>query len=260
MFEPIGVVHSPLIERAQAPRQPGVRLGHEPAASSRVDGCIELFAGRAFEDALVGLDTWEYVWVLFVFHRNIEQERGWKPKVQPPRAEAKVGVFATRSPHRPNPIGMSAVKIVRVEGRRVHVRGIDLLDGTPVLDLKPYVPYADAHPGARSGWLQPADPLPAWEVTFSEAATEQLAWLRTRGVDLRSGVESALALGPQPHAYRRIRTHGDGMRLALKDWRVDFRVEERTIVVRAVASGYRPKELQTQSELETHRDFAARFA
>jgi tRNA-Thr(GGU) m(6)t(6)A37 methyltransferase TsaA len=254
VFEPIGVVRSPLVERAQAPRQPGVA-----DEASRADGRIELYEGRGFEDAVSGLDAWEYAWVLFVFHRNVEQSRGWKPKVQPPRAEEKVGVFATRSPHRPNPIGMSAVRIERVEGLVVHVRGIDLLDGTPVLDLKPYVPYADARPDARSGWLQPGDPRPAWEVTFADAATEQLAWLRGRGVDLRGGIEAALALGPQPHAYRRIRAHAGGMRLALKEWRVDFAVEERRIVVRALASGYRPKELATRAGLETHRAFAARF-
>jgi len=254
LFEPIGVVRSPLVERVRAPRQPGVGEGE-----SRADGRIELVGGRGFEDALTGLDAWEYAWVVFVFHRNVEQGRGWKPKVQPPRAEVKVGVFATRSPHRPNPIGLSAVKIDRVEGLVVHVRGIDLLDGTPVLDLKPYVPYADAHPDARSGWLQPADPRPAWQVTFSGAATEQLAWLRERGVDLRSAIESTLALGPQPHAYRRIRAHAGGMRLALKEWRVDFGVEERTIVVKVIATGYRPKELATRAGLETHREFVTRF-
>jgi tRNA-Thr(GGU) m(6)t(6)A37 methyltransferase TsaA len=254
LFEPIGVVRSPLAERAQAPRQPGVAEG-----DSRADGRIELYAGRGFEDALSGLAAWEYAWVLFVFHRNVEQARGWKPKVQPPRADEKVGLFATRSPHRPNPIGMSAVRIARVEGLVVHVLDIDLLDGTPVLDLKPYVPYADAHPDARSGWLRPGDPRPAWEVSFSEGATEQLAWLKERGVELREGIQSALALGPQPHAYRRIRAHAGGMRLALKEWRVDFEVQERRIVVRSLATGYRPKDLATREDLEMHRSFAARF-
>ena len=116
-----------------------------------------------------------------------------------------MGVFATRSPHRPNPIGMSVARIVRVEGLIVHVRDLDVLDGTPVLDLKPYVAYADAHPDAKAGWLEVNDPRDAWEVTFSPEAIEQLAWLRERGVDLRAPIASALALGPQPHAYRRIR-------------------------------------------------------
>jgi tRNA-Thr(GGU) m(6)t(6)A37 methyltransferase TsaA len=251
LFEPIGVVRSPFTERAEAPRQ--------TAAARDVPGRIELFAGRGFEDALVGLDGWEYAWVVFVFHRNVEEGRGWKPKVQPPRAEAKVGVFATRSPHRPNPIGMSVVRIERVEGLLVHVRDLDVLDGTPVLDLKPYVPYADAYPEARSGWLEVRDPRSAWEVTFSPEATAELAWLLERGVDLRGGISSVLALGPQPHAYRRIRKHGDGMRLAMKEWRVDFQVEEQRILVRGLRSGYRAKELATDPALALHREYEGRF-
>ncbi len=252
LFEPIGVVRSPFTERAEAPRQ--------TAAARDVPGRVELSPGRGFEDALEGLSGWEYAWVVFVFHRNVEEGRGWKPKVQPPRGEAKVGVFATRSPHRPNPIGMSAVRIERVEGLVVHVRDLDLLDGTPVLDLKPYVPYADAYPGARSGWLEAEDPRAAWEVTFSPEADAQLAWLATRGIDVRAAITSVLALGPQPHAYRRIRKHGAGMRLALKAWRVDFEVREpRRIVVGGLRSGYRPRELATDPALAVHAAFEERF-
>jgi tRNA (adenine37-N6)-methyltransferase len=253
LFEPIGVVRSALVERAEAPRQPGA------SGARGIDARIELLPGWGFEDALSGLDGWEYAWVLFVFHRNVEQGRAWKPKVQPPRAEGKVGVFATRSPHRPNPIGMSLVKLERVEGLVLHVRDVDLLDGTPVLDLKPYVPYADARPDARSGWLEAKDPRPSWEVAFTEGALEQLGWLDARGVELRAGIETTLALGPQPHAYRRIRAHGEGMRLALKEWRVDFVVEDRRLVVRALTTGYRAKDLATRPELEIHRGFVARF-
>ena len=250
LFEPIGVVHSPFTERADAPRQ--------AAAARDVPGSIELLPGRGFEDALEGLDGWEYAWVVFVFHRNVEEGRGWRPKVQPPRAEAKVGVFATRSPHRPNPIGMSVVRIERVEGLVVHVRDLDLLDGTPVLDLKPYVPYADAYPDARSGWLEVTDPRAAWEVTFSPEATAQLAWLLERGLDLRAGITSVLSLGPQPHAYRRIRKHGDGLRLAMKEWRVDFEAHEHRILVRGLRSGYRARELATDPALALHTEYEAR--
>jgi tRNA-Thr(GGU) m(6)t(6)A37 methyltransferase TsaA len=250
-FRPIGVVRSPFTERATAPRQPVVAQG--------IEGRIELEAGRGFEDALVGLDAWDYAWVLFVFHQNVEQARGWRPKVQPPRADAKVGVFATRSPHRPNPIGLSAVKIVRVLGLVVHVRDLDLLDGTPVLDLKPYVPYADAHPDARSGWLEARDPGPAWTVAFSGLSLAQLTWLGERGVDLRAGIEGALSLGPQPHAYRRIRPYAGGLRLALKEWRVDFTVEARTLTVLTLRSGYRPRQLESDAALHLHRDFVATF-
>ena len=257
VFDPIGVVRSPLVERAAAPRQPNVA-----DEASRADARIELYPGRGFEDALEGVEAWRYLWILFVFHLNVEQGRGWRPKVRPPRADDTVGLFATRSPHRPNPIGMSAVALDRVEGLTIYVRDVDLLDGTPVLDLKPYVPYADARPDAGDGWLA-RDPEPPWRVTFDLAAAAQLAWLRQHGVDLEAAIATALALGPQPHAYRRIRPHGEGLRLALKEWRVDFTVNDdvrkRAIVVHAVASGYRPRDRDARAELAVHRAYCERF-
>lgn len=251
VLRPIGVVRSPFTERVQAPRQ--------PAAARGVEGRIELLPGHGYDDALEGLSAWTYAWVLFVFHENVAQGRGWKPKVLPPRATHRVGVFATRSPHRPNPIGLSAVRVVAVEGLVVHVRELDILDATPVLDLKPYVPYADAHPDAESGWLEASDPRPAWTVVFSDLARAQLAWLRARGVDLAPAIEAALSLGPQPHAYRRIRPHGDGLRLALKEWRVDFTAAGGRIDVHAVRSGYRPRQLATDASLGLHRELEGAF-
>ena len=191
----------------------------------------------------------------------MEDERGWKAKVHPPRSSTKWGVFATRSPHRPNPIGLSAVKIVRVDGCVVHVRDVDLLDGTPVLDLKPYVAYADAHPAAGDGWLQAKDPLPPWQVTVTAEATAQLEWLRERGIDLLGPLERSLAVGPHPHPYRRIRPHGSGMRLSLKDWRFDFEVlDDRCLIVRRVATGYRPAQLAADPSLTVHREFTMRWS
>jgi tRNA (adenine37-N6)-methyltransferase len=256
VFEPIGVARSPFVERVEAPRQAALAAG--------VAGRIELVPGCDFEHALEGLEGWEWVWVIFVFHKNVEQERGWKPKVLPPRSETKQGVFATRSPHRPNPIGMSALRLDRVEGRVLHVRGIDLLDGTPVLDIKPYVAYADSHPDARAGWLETPDPRAAWSVEIEDAARAQLEWLRSQGADLRPAIESALSLGPQPNAYRRIRKlpgTGNVMTLALKEWRVDFAVEAERRALRVVAlrSGYRPRQIATDESLALHRAFAVAF-
>jgi tRNA-Thr(GGU) m(6)t(6)A37 methyltransferase TsaA len=104
-----------------------------------------------FEQALRDLEGFEYIWVIAWLHLNED----WTPTVIPPRGpKVRRGLFATRSPHRPNPIGLSALRLLKVEGRTLHVRGIDLIDGTPVLDVKPYVPYADAFPNAREGWLE----------------------------------------------------------------------------------------------------------
>ena len=140
-FEPIGILHSPFSERVEAPRQ--------AALAQEVEGRVELFPGRGYEDALTDIELWDYLWLIVVFHKN----QGFRPKVLPPRSDVKRGVLATRSPHRPNPIGLSAVKLVGVEGLTLVVRGMDLLDGTPVLDIKPYVPYADSIPEAGHGWL-----------------------------------------------------------------------------------------------------------
>jgi hypothetical protein len=158
-----------------------------------------------------------------------------------------------------------------VEGLLLRVRGVDMVDGTPVLDVKPYVPYADALPHAGSGWVAPLeaisgapppDPEPGFDVSWSPLAAEQVAWLRDHcGVVLREAVERVLALGPQPHAYRRIKRDGDAMRLAVKDWRVRFRAEGRRIEVLSVASGYREREIWIGEapEIAPHRAFVARF-
>ncbi len=269
------MVRSPFRTKAEAPRQPAAALG--------VEAVIELFEGCNYEDALQDLEGWERLWVVFWFHLV----EGWRPKVLPPRSEGKRrGVFSTRSPHRPNPLGLSVVRLERVQGLRVHVRDVDLVDGTPVLDLKPYVAYADAHPGARMGWLEegarpldgeptseagerafgraPADPRPDWQVTWSPLASEQLAFLAERGLgQLGASLEKALALGPQPHAYRRIRAEPGGTSLlALKDWRARFRVDGPRLEVLTLLSGYRPVDLakgESRAELQPHLAFVARW-
>jgi hypothetical protein len=144
---------------------------------------------------------------------------------------------------------MSAVALVRIEGLNVHVKGIDLLDGTPVLDLKPYVAYADSFPSASAGWLEAQDPLPPWEVTVEERAEAQLRWLEGHGASLRAPILAVLALGPEPRPYRRIRKRGTAFELAIKEWRVDFELGPggqagRHLVVTGVRSGYGPRQLE----------------
>jgi tRNA-Thr(GGU) m(6)t(6)A37 methyltransferase TsaA len=272
LFEPIGVVHSPFTEKVGAPRQATV--------AADVEGTIELYPGRDLEHALEDIETWQRLWVIFVFDRV----EGWRPKVRPPRSTKRRGVLATRSPHRPNPIGLSAVRLVGVEGLTLRIRDLDILDGSPVLDLKPYVPYADAFPDAGSGWLETvSDPIAPTPVDWSDDARAQLDWLAARGVALREPVESALALGPEPNAYRRIRRvassggEGDARELAVKEWRIRFATVggggAGGILVTSIHSGYRPKELalrevsdasdaseaEKPSPLAIARDFCAAF-
>ncbi len=249
-LEPIGVVRSPFTEKMQAPRQPGV-----PEAA---DGSVQLYSGRDFEHALEDLSTFRFIWLLFWFDRAV----GWRPKVLPPRSTQRRGVFATRSPHRPNPIGMSLVELSGIDGLTLSLKGIDLLDGTPVLDIKPYIPYADSRVGAGHGWLDeqviPKDPLQAFEVLFSEQAQAELAILSGFQVELEPAIRQVLELGPEPHPYRRIRKVGTGGVLALKDYRVLFTAEGRRITVQAISSGYRPKQLATMTDegLAPHRALA----
>lgn len=149
-FTPIGFIRSPYRCRMDAPHQPPVVEGTETGALA--EAFIELDSFLP-EEVLQNLAGFERIWVIFVFHRS----EGWKPLVKPPRGRGKRGVFATRSPHRPNAIGLSALELVTIEGRTLRVKGVDLLDGTPILDIKPYVPYADAFPDARAGWIDEVD-------------------------------------------------------------------------------------------------------
>jgi tRNA-Thr(GGU) m(6)t(6)A37 methyltransferase TsaA len=250
---PIGVIHTPFADRVSAPRQTYV--------ARDVPGTIVLDPGHDFEHALSDLEGWEYLWVLYWFHLN----EGWRPKVLPPRSKVRRGVFATRSPHRPNPVGMSVVKLVKVEGLTVHVLGVDMVDGTPVLDLKPYVAVADAIPDARAGWLASNDPIAPYEVVWSVRAKEQASWLtREHSIDLVTPVERTLALGPEPHPYRRIRKARDGVgaELAVKDWRVRFEADAgegtRRVRVLDIETGYRDRQLADPKleGIEAHKAFS----
>jgi tRNA (adenine37-N6)-methyltransferase len=262
-IEPIGYVHAAQATKAEAARQ--------PAAATGTRGRIELLADRSFEHALDDLAGWEFIWVIFWFHLN----PGWRPKVLPPRSTTgRKGVFATRAPHRPNALGLSAVRLERIDGLTLHLGEHDMLDGTPVLDIKPYVAYTDAHPTARSGWLDdaasaacgaaPADPIPPYEVLMDPLATQQVAWIEARtGLALGERIRATLALGPEPHPYRRIRRDGDTLRLAVKEWRVRFTVTGRTVRVMDISSGYRTAQLAAAPgdarPLQLHREFVALF-
>jgi tRNA (adenine37-N6)-methyltransferase len=249
-LRPIGVVRSPFVDRVSTPRQ--------PAAARGVRGTIELFAGRHFEHALADLDTWDHIWVLFWFHLNT----GWRPKVLPPRSATKKGVFATRSPYRPNPLGLSVLALEAVEGLTLHVRDVDLVDGTPVLDIKPYVPFTDVIASANTGWLETPDPGPKFRVVWSELASEEAKWLAENfRIDLVAPVNHILGLGHEPHPYRRIRRRDDGFRLAMKDWRIDFTVEGSEIRIASIGTGYRPSQLGTSTDpaIVAHRAFVDRF-
>ena len=142
IFSPIGVVRSPFRHVHDAPRQP----------RGATKATIELRQGM--QNCVRDLQGFDRIWVIFVFN----YARGFNEMVQPPRDTVKRGVLATRSPHRPNPIGLSCVRLHEVVGRTLHISQHDLLDGTPVLDIKPYIPYCDAFPDASAGFVDRLDP------------------------------------------------------------------------------------------------------
>ena len=145
-MRPIGVVRSPHKERHGTPRQ--AILAAEPALRPSEETVLELLSAVFSPHATADLEGFEMLWVLSWMHLN----HGWRNKVAVPGFEKK-GLLSTRAPHRPNPIGLSAVRLVRVEGLRIVVERTDLLDGTPILDVKPYVPYCDAFPDVAAGWV-----------------------------------------------------------------------------------------------------------
>jgi tRNA-Thr(GGU) m(6)t(6)A37 methyltransferase TsaA len=138
-YRPIGVVRSPFTREEGTPIQ--------PAAAAGAEGTVEIEA--AYAPALADLDGFERIWVLYV----LDRARAYRPLVVPYLDDRPRGLFATRAPCRPNPIGLSPLRLLAVDGATLRVADLDILDGTPVLDIKPYVPRFDAFPGARAGWL-----------------------------------------------------------------------------------------------------------
>lgn len=192
LYAPIGIMRTCFKEKFGVPRQSML------APSAR--GVLKLGPDPRFKEAVRELETFSHIWILFKFDRQPGDE--WRARIEPPRADGPrtVGVFASRSPRRPNPIGMSAVKLERIDlhaagGVEIHVSGVDLLDGTPVLDVKPYLPYADSIPDASSGWASAE--LARYPVTFSPESEAALS------TEERRLIGEMLALDPRPTPQRR---------------------------------------------------------
>lgn len=216
-IHPIAYFHSPLTSKFGIPRQSGV--------ADELVGTIVLEPEYRREEALRGLESFDYLWLIWEFSANPHEQQGLT--VRPPRlgGNERIGVFASRSPFRPNRLGLSCVRIDKVEigenGPVIHVRGADLMDGTPIYDIKPYVAYADSHPEARSGFVDKK----IWEpllveipLTLSKHFTEnELA-----------GLKQVLSQDPRP------RYHDDAERIygmPFAGWDVRFRVADGVVTV-----------------------------
>ncbi len=149
-IEMIGHVRCEVKERRHAPCQPSSQPGVLKRGFSG-----EVIIDARFEDALLDLESFSRIWLVYNFHLN----SGYPLKVRPPRGGPKRGLFATRSPDRPSSIGLTSVRLLKRDGRVLHCDEMDLLDGTPILDIKPYIASVDAYPDANEGWLESQ----AWE-------------------------------------------------------------------------------------------------
>ncbi len=230
-FKAIGVIRGGGEFPQQAPRQ---------GVYARNEGYIELFPHCNYQQALEDLGGFERIWLLFVFDRNVN----WKPKVLPPYGiDRKVGTFASRSPYRPNPIGLSAVELVKIEGLKVYIRNFDLLEGTPVLDIKPYIPEVDSFPGSKAGWRDLVPPVP--ELSIMPEAAIQLLHLRScGGPDLEDVARIQLTLqSGNPERQRITGVPGEKQILAYRTWRIAFIRQENVVKVMEIFSGYTPDKL-----------------
>ena len=212
---PIATVHSPYKQKFGIARQPSL----VPAAEIYIELAPEFTA-----DSVRGLEDFDYVWISFIFHGVLDE--GWAQMVRPPRlgGKQKMGVFATRSPHRPNHLGLSLLKLERIEtGKpvRIYCSGADLLDGTPVVDIKPYIPFVESKPDASSGFVsgKPEELSVVWaENTLAEHLS----------IEEKQLIEQSIAQDPRP-AYQDIPERVYVMNIA--DYEVRFQIKENCAII-----------------------------
>lgn len=217
-MKPVAHIHNDYTAKFGIPRQSGL--------VEQVESTIIFAPEYRNADALRGMEGYSHLWLLWVFSEAIREN--WSPTVLPPRlgGKTRMGVFATRSPFRPNPIGLSSVKLLGMDlhtkdGPVIHVAGADLMDGTPLLDIKPYLPYTDSHPEAKGGF---ADPVLDYhlEVVFPEE------WMAQVPQRLREPVLGLLAQDPRP-SYQNDPDRVYGVAFGGYDFR--FRVNDGILTV-----------------------------
>jgi len=224
-IEPIAHIRTPFSQKFAIPRQPNL----VPEAV----GEIVFTEDFCDPNSLRGIDGFSHLWIVFAFHGTAD--RGWSPTVQPPRLGGKerVGVFASRSPFRPNPIGLSVVRNLGVENNGssliLRVGGVDMLDNTPVLDIKPYVAYADSIADARSGF---AELSPGHErvVAFTAEAKEKLGAFKDTHPGIEELIRSVLSQDPRP-AWRAHKEDDKRYGMSLYDVNIKWKIGEDAVTI-----------------------------
>ncbi|MBC7365513.1 MAG: tRNA (N6-threonylcarbamoyladenosine(37)-N6)-methyltransferase TrmO [Undibacterium sp.] len=235
---------------------------HQPSEQHAERNVLELLPGHNYEQALQDLAGFSRVWLVWWFHRTTT----WRTQVYPPRGpEQARGVFATRSPHRPNPLGLTPVQLLGIEDRQLILGECDLVDGTPIFDIKPYVPAYDSFPDARAGWIEEVDALmslpPQFTVQLSPLAANQAEWLRTQWqIDFQPRLHELLARDPLPHRTRRIKRRTATLsEIGCGAWRAFFTVEGSKVTITALDAGF-PGRFLTDPLREDLPDCAAQLA
>ncbi|MBO4755926.1 MAG: tRNA (N6-threonylcarbamoyladenosine(37)-N6)-methyltransferase TrmO [Bacteroidales bacterium] len=216
-IEPVAYYRGPFGSKFGIPRQ---------SSLADVRGRIVFTEAYRNREALRGLEGFGRIWLIWGFSANKPAKGEWQPTVRPPRlgGNTAMGVWATRSPYRPNPLGLSCVEVEQIDGLEIVIKGADLMDGTPIYDIKPYVPYADAFPDAAGGFAQEA-PKPLLEVEIPE----HLPFTEAQ----RSILRQILSLDPRP-AYQDSPEKEYAMPFEGAD--VRFRVQDGKVIV----TDYRP--------------------
>ena len=225
-LNPIGIIHSPYQEKFGIPRQPNL----VPAGK----GELHLIAPYNHPDIVRGLEQFSHLWLLFIFTQTMN--KGWKNTVRPPRlgGNEKLGVFATRSTFRPNPIGLSAVELNEIitQGEQIILKlgSLDLMDGTPIIDIKPYIPYSDSYPNASAGYSQ-MPPNATLQIQFTELALNQLA----HKPQLHALISQVIAQDPRP-AYKKSKTDLQIYGLTLDHHNIKWSVSKEIATILSVES------------------------
>ncbi|ABM04974.1 hypothetical protein UPF0066 [Psychromonas ingrahamii 37] len=217
VFDSIAIIHSPYKEKFAVPRQPGL----VPSAIAE----LEILFPYDDINAFLGLQEFSHLWLVFIFHKNRNPDK-WSPTVRPPRlgGNKRLGVFATRSPCRPNPIGLSLVEfhgIKQVNGKIfLMLSNIDLVDGTPIIDIKPYIPYADSKPQALAGFAQ-LQPESLMQVEFSTEAQKAINLLEDGYPELQQLIIEVLQQDPRP-AYKKTKEDPKKYAVHLLDFNISW--------------------------------------
>jgi tRNA-Thr(GGU) m(6)t(6)A37 methyltransferase TsaA len=221
LINAIGYLSSDLKQRYETPRQ-GVLAKDSKAV-------IHLIPKQNFDQAVKDLDGFDRIWIIYQFHLN----KNWKPLVTPPRhTRKKVGVFATRAPYRPNQLGLSCVKLDKVEGLKIFISESDLLDGTPILDIKPYLPYSDSFPDVKTGWAK-SDITEMFKVVFNTKSKKTAEELKSeKNINLFDYTRIQLEFNPTDLSRKRLskvksqKSDKENYVLSYQDWQIHYLVDE----------------------------------